>query len=129
MHARSRPRLALSSKVRSSGFAGGRSCRWWMMGEQAFAWEMWLPRSVGAPLFLLGRDMLGRVLDANGQPLDGMGGYRSTRMVEIDGTAPKALERLPVGEPLGCGIGALDAFQTTCGRGQRLGILQAVASA
>jgi flagellum-specific ATP synthase len=75
----------------------------------------------GRPAVSVGPDMLGRVLDANGQPLDGIGGYRSTRMVEIDGAAPKALERLPIREPLGCGIRALDAF-TTCGRGQRLGI-------
>lgn len=75
----------------------------------------------GRPSVPVGREMLGRVLDANGQPLDGLGSYRSTRMVEIDATAPKALERLPIREPLGCGIRALDAF-TTCGRGQRLGI-------
>jgi flagellum-specific ATP synthase len=75
----------------------------------------------GRPSVPVGPDMLGRVFDANGQPLDGMGGYRSTRMMEIDGVAPKALERLPIREPLGCGIRALDAFMT-CGRGQRLGI-------
>ena len=75
----------------------------------------------GRPAVPVGPDMLGRVLDANGLPLDGIGAYRSTRMVEIDGSAPKALERLPIREPLGCGIRALDAF-VTCGRGQRLGI-------
>ena len=73
------------------------------------------------PSVPVGPEMLGRVLAANGQPLDEMGGYRSSRVVEIDGPAPKALERLPIREPLGCGIRALDAF-TTCGRGQRLGI-------
>ena len=35
--------------------------------------------------------------------------------------APLALERLPIREPLGCGIRAIDGF-LTCGRGQRLGI-------
>jgi len=65
--------------------------------------------------------MLGRVLNANGEPLDGMGPYRSTRIVDIDRPAPQALERLPIREPLGCGVRALDAF-ATCGRGQRLGI-------
>lgn len=73
------------------------------------------------PSVAVGPDMLGRVLDANGQPLDGLGSYRSIRMAEIDSTAPKPLNRLPIREPLGCGIRALDAF-TTCGRGQRLGI-------
>jgi len=75
----------------------------------------------GRPSVPVGLGMLGRVFDANGTPLDGLGGYRSSRMAEIDGHAPKALERLPIREPLGCGIRALDAF-TTCGRGQRLGI-------
>jgi len=73
------------------------------------------------PSIAVGPDMLGRVLDANGQPLDGMGAYRSIRMVEIDAPAPKPLERLPIRESLACGIRAIDAF-TTCGRGQRLGI-------
>jgi flagellum-specific ATP synthase len=73
------------------------------------------------PSVPVGTDMLGRVIDANGRPLDGMGGYRSTRMAKIDSAAPKALERVMIREPLGCGIRALDAF-TTCGRGQRLGI-------
>lgn len=73
------------------------------------------------PSVSVGPEMLGRVLDANGKPLDGLRIYRSARMVEIDRAAPKALERLPIREALGCGIRALDAF-TTCGRGQRLGI-------
>lgn len=73
------------------------------------------------PAIPVGAGMLGRVIDANGQPLDGMGGYRSARMVEIDNAAPKALERVMIREPLSSGIRALDAF-TTCGRGQRLGI-------
>ena len=73
------------------------------------------------PSIAVGPDMLGRVVDANGQPLDGLGTHRSIRMVEIDAPAPRALERLPIRESLGCGIRAIDAF-TTCGRGQRLGI-------
>jgi len=39
----------------------------------------------------------------------------------LDRAAPLALERLPIREPLGCGVRAIDAF-LTCGRGQRLGI-------
>jgi flagellum-specific ATP synthase len=41
--------------------------------------------------------------------------------MEIDGQAPQPLDRLPIREPLGCGIRALDAF-VPCGRGQRLGV-------
>ena len=39
----------------------------------------------------------------------------------VDGSAPLPLDRVPIREPLGCGVRALDAF-VTCGRGQRLGI-------
>ena len=60
--------------------------------------------------------------------VDGMGGYCSTRMVEIDGTGPKALERLPIREPLSCGIRALDLFRRVdVDRGW--GFLEAVVSA
>jgi flagellum-specific ATP synthase len=41
--------------------------------------------------------------------------------VWVDGSAPLPLDRVPIREPLGCGIRALDAF-VTCGRGQRIGI-------
>jgi flagellum-specific ATP synthase len=65
--------------------------------------------------------MLGRVIDATGQPMDSMGEYRAVRSRLIDGAAPQALDRTPILEPLGCGIRAVDGF-LTCGRGQRLGI-------
>ena len=39
----------------------------------------------------------------------------------LDAPAPGALERVPIREPLGCGIRAIDGF-VTCGRGQRVGI-------
>ena len=39
----------------------------------------------------------------------------------LDAAAPLPLERIPIREPLGCGIRAIDGF-LTCGRGQRVGI-------
>jgi len=39
----------------------------------------------------------------------------------VEGSAPRPLDRVPIREPLGCGIRALDGFMT-CGRGQRMGI-------
>lgn len=73
------------------------------------------------PSVAVGPEMLGRVLDANGAALDGMGPYRSGQLMDISGQAPAALDRLPIREPLGCGVRALDGF-VTCGRGQRLGV-------
>lgn len=73
------------------------------------------------PSLRVGPDMLGRVLDAIGRPLDSLGEYRAARSLLIDTAAPQALDRTLINEPLGCGVRAVDGF-LTCGRGQRIGI-------
>jgi len=73
------------------------------------------------PSIRVGSDMLGRVIDTAGNPLDGKGEYRADHSVSIDGSAPLPLERSPIREPLSCGIRAIDGL-LTCGRGQRVGI-------
>jgi flagellum-specific ATP synthase len=73
------------------------------------------------PSIRVGPDLLGRVIDTNGNPLDGKGEYRAVHSVPIDGSAPLPLDRVPIREPLSCGIRAIDGF-VTCGRGQRIGI-------
>jgi flagellum-specific ATP synthase len=73
------------------------------------------------PSIRVGPGLLGRVIDTAGNPLDGKGEYRATHSVTIDGSAPLPLDRVPIREPLSCGIRAIDGF-LTCGRGQRLGI-------
>jgi flagellum-specific ATP synthase len=73
------------------------------------------------PSVRVGTELLGRVIDPAGNPLDGKGDYRATKSVTIDGSAPLPLDRAPIREPLGCGIRAIDGFMT-CGRGQRIGI-------
>lgn len=73
------------------------------------------------PSLRVGPNLLGRVIDASGRPLDNLGDYSASQRVFIDGSAPLPLERVLITEPLGCGIRAIDGF-LTCGRGQRLGI-------
>jgi flagellum-specific ATP synthase len=73
------------------------------------------------PSLRVGPDLLGRVIDAQGNPLDSLGEYRATRTVPIDGTVPLPLTRVPITDPLTCGIRAIDGF-VACGRGQRVGI-------
>ena len=73
------------------------------------------------PSLRVGPEMLGRVVDAIGNPLDGRGDYRAAKAVQVDGGAPSPLSRVPIREPLSCGVRAIDGF-VTCGRGQRLGI-------
>jgi flagellum-specific ATP synthase len=83
-------------------------------GDQITTWG-------ARPSVRVGPGLLGRVIDPTGNALDGKGDYRATHAVSIDGSAPLPLERVPIREPLGCGIKAIDAF-VTCGRGQRVGI-------
>ena len=73
------------------------------------------------PSLRVGAEMLGRVIDATGRPLDAVGAYRASKTVQVDGSAPLPLDRVPIREPLSCGVRAIDGF-ITCGRGQRLGI-------
>src|SRR5208283_2379189 len=73
------------------------------------------------PTIRVGDDLLGRVIDGGGQPLDSLGAYGGSESRLLDSAAPLPLERIPISEPLGCGIRAIDAF-LTCGRGQRVGI-------
>ena len=73
------------------------------------------------PSIRVGPEMLGRVIDGTGQPLDTLGAYSARASMPVDGDAPLPLTRVPIRRPLGCGVRALDAF-VTCGRGQRLGI-------
>ena len=84
------------------------------LGDEVVTWG-------ARPSIRVGPELLGRVIDPAGNPLDGKGDYRATRAVILDGSAPLPLERVPIREPLGCGIRAIDGF-LTCGRGQRLGI-------
>ena len=73
------------------------------------------------PSIRVGPDLVGRVIDATGTPIDGLDDYRATKSMLVDGSAPLPLHRVPIREPLGCGIRAIDSF-ITCGRGQRIGI-------
>ena len=65
-----------------------------------------------------GDAMLGRVVDALGQPLDGKGPINATHTMNVERIAPGVVERQPVTEPLQTGLKAIDSM-TPIGRGQR----------
>lgn len=69
----------------------------------------------------LGDDLLGRVIDGLGNPIDGKGEihYQETR--SIYSTPPNPLERKLINEPMITGIRSVDTL-VTCGKGQRVGI-------
>jgi flagellum-specific ATP synthase len=73
------------------------------------------------PTIRVGEELLGRVIDAMGRPLDSLPDYRARDYRPIHALGPPPLDRLPIREALATGIRAIDAV-ITCGRGQRLGI-------
>ncbi|MYE07810.1 MAG: F0F1 ATP synthase subunit alpha [Oligoflexia bacterium] len=66
----------------------------------------------------VGPSLLGRVVDALGRPLDGLGPVKSDDFLEVERKAPGIINRHPVFEPLQTGIKAIDAL-IPIGRGQR----------
>ncbi len=66
----------------------------------------------------VGEGVIGRVLNAVGQPIDGEGPVPSTETRSIELKAPGVTERQPVGEPLMTGLKAVDSM-IPIGRGQR----------
>ncbi|MCF6149130.1 MAG: F0F1 ATP synthase subunit alpha [Candidatus Kuenenia sp.] len=66
----------------------------------------------------VGKAMLGRVVNALGQPIDGKGPIATEEFRPIEGGSPNVVERQPVKEPLQTGIKAIDAM-IPIGRGQR----------
>ena len=66
----------------------------------------------------VGREMLGRVVNPLGQPIDGLGPINTNHRRPIEFKAPGIMERQPVCEPVQTGLLAVDAM-VPIGRGQR----------
>ena len=66
----------------------------------------------------VGEDLIGRVVDPLGNPIDGRGPINTTQTRPIESPAPGILERQSVDTPLQTGIISIDAM-TPIGRGQR----------
>src|SRR6184192_1002635 len=66
----------------------------------------------------VGDEMLGRVVNALGQPIDGKGPVATKQYAPIERLAPGVVDRQPVKEPLQTGLKAIDAM-VPIGRGQR----------
>jgi F-type H+-transporting ATPase subunit alpha len=66
----------------------------------------------------VGPELLGRVVDALGNPIDGKGPINATRRSRVDIKAPGIIPRKSVHEPMSTGLKAIDAL-IPVGRGQR----------
>jgi F-type H+-transporting ATPase subunit alpha len=65
-----------------------------------------------------GKELLGRAVNAIGQPIDGKGPINATENRIVDVVAPGIIDRQPVGEPMQTGLKSVDAM-IPIGRGQR----------
>lgn len=66
----------------------------------------------------VGEGLLGRVINARGVPIDGLGAIQASEWVSIETTIPGIIERSPVNEPLQTGLMVVDAL-IPIGKGQR----------
>ena len=73
------------------------------------------------PVVPVSVDMLGRVLDAFGRPIDGGAALTPEAYYPLHRAAPDPLKRRAIDKPLPVGVRPIDAM-TTCGLGQRMGI-------
>lgn len=85
------------------------------------------PNSLLVPTFRpqtlgVGLELLGRVIDSTGAPIDGGPAIRATHHVPLTALPPRPMERRRITEAIATGIRAIDAC-VTCGKGQRVGIL------
>lgn len=78
--------------------------------------------SLGSALTVpVGEELLGRVIDGVGNPLDGKGAIFAKNKYPVDGNPLNPLERRMIETPLSTGVRAIDGLMTV-GRGQRIGI-------
>jgi flagellum-specific ATP synthase len=79
-----------------------------------------IPRP-GAGFVRVGNELLGRVIDAAGVPLDGRGPLYVEDRTRLAGTPMNPLQRAPIERPLDVGVRSINALLTV-GRGQRIGL-------
>ncbi len=90
-----------------------------ILGDDTGLEEEQLVKATGRILSVrVGDALLGRVVNALGEPLDGKGPIATSETRRLEVQAPGIVKRQPVSEPLQTGIKAIDAM-TPIGRGQR----------
>jgi FliI/YscN family ATPase len=75
----------------------------------------------GSARIMVGPELLGRVLDGLGQPLDSLGPVRTGMTAPLYPPPMNPMARDAIVTPMGTGVRAIDSL-LTCGRGQRLGL-------
>ncbi len=90
-----------------------------VLGESEHIKEGVVVRRTGKILQVpVGEELLGRVVDPLGHPLDGKGAIKAKHFGPLERLAPGVVDRIPVKEPLQTGIKSIDSM-IPIGRGQR----------
>jgi flagellum-specific ATP synthase len=89
-----------------------------LLGQRMHRWRRSADRSRHLPI---GDGLRGRVVDANGQPLDRLGPLQLVNPAPLVRRPINAMDRDPVRTPLDTGVRAINALLTV-GRGQRIGL-------
>lgn len=103
------------------GFARGTTLLTPMGSVDGLAAQSEVVPTGGPARFPVGSGVLGRVLDAQGLPLDALGPLHNCRSMSLRRDPPRPLERRAIAAPLHTGVRCLDAF-LTLGQGQRIGV-------
>jgi flagellum-specific ATP synthase len=74
-----------------------------------------------APRVGCSQELLGRIINGYGQPIDGRGPLHMCQSRRIDGRGLAPLKRINIDQPISTSIRSVDGLHT-CGRGQRMGI-------
>ncbi len=88
------------------------------LGQDSHPWRRTTDRMRHLPV---GDGLLGRVVDAKGEPMDRLGPLVDVQLRPIQRRPIGAMEREPIREPLDTGIRAINTMLTV-GRGQRIGL-------
>lgn len=79
-------------------------------------------RNTGEKLMIkMSDELIGRTVNALGEPIDGKGEINGYEYYSINGVANNPMERPPISEPIELGVKAIDGM-LTIGKGQRMGI-------
>ncbi|MCJ8347823.1 FliI/YscN family ATPase, partial [bacterium] len=69
----------------------------------------------------VGHELLGRVMDPLGKPMDGLGEIKTNQYYEVDNDPPNPMSRPSIRSVLPMGVRSIDSC-ITCGMGQRIGV-------
>ncbi len=103
-------RLQDGSLAEAVGFRGGRTLLQPFDANPRCAYRDRVEIAADAAVVPVGEELLGRVVDALGRPLDGSAPPALTRRRPLLGTPPNPLKRRPVNRPLHTGVAAFDGL-------------------